>query len=146
MQTIRTHCAFHLGDNLIQLHFLRKVALANPDRQFVHYAQNQYNWQLRPVIEDVPNLMLDDYGYTLPSDSINSWRGDKQIWYQSPNRNDFVRFHIYEWFPHLCYRMEVENPIRQPKDMLFDYPAIRSPIADLVSFDVLVINSPPSIA
>src|SRR5258705_8913617 len=121
----RTHNAYHLGDNLVHLHFLRKVALDNPDRQFVHYAQNQYNWQLRDVIKDVPNIKLDDFGYTLPSDSINAWRGDKEFWYHHPDRNDFVKFHLEAWFPYLCERMQVENPMRTATDMLFDYPAIQ---------------------
>jgi hypothetical protein len=140
----RTHNAYHLGDNLVHLHFLRKVALANPGRHFVHYAQNQYNWQLRPLVEDIPNLKLDDFGYMLPSDSINAWRGANNFWYQSTIRNDFVEFHLKEWFPHLCERMGVENPMREPKDMLFDYPAIKDrQTVTAGTFDVLVINAPP---
>jgi hypothetical protein len=143
---IRTHNAYHLGDNLVHLHFLRKVALANPDRQFIHYAQNQYARQLRPVIADIPNIKLDDFGYMLPSDSINAWRGDRRFWYESPIRNDFVRFHFESWFPYLCDRMEVENPMHScPRDMLFDYPAIRHPINGSfpLPFDILVVNAPP---
>jgi len=140
--TIRTFNAYHLGDNLVHLHFLRKVALANPDRQFVHYAQNQYNWQLRPLVEGIPNLKLDDFGYMMPSDAINAWRGADNFWYQSAIRNDFVEFHLKEWFPRLCERMEVENPMREPKDMLFDYPAIKQ--SAHYTFDVLIVNAPPS--
>jgi len=172
MQTIRTHNAFHLGDNLVHLHFLRKVALANPDRQFIHAAGWQYRRQIEPVVVDIPNIKITeiehDTFYRYPFDgsrefhhaasqpnpdypknwdhnrSINSWRGANGFWYKSEIRNDFIEFHLKEWFPYLCERMEVENPMRDPSDMLFDYPAIKTPIHNLVPFDVLVINSPPA--
>ncbi len=145
----RTHNAYHIGDNLVHLHFLRKVALANPDRAFVHAAQWQYLRQLQDVVADVPNIELKDFNYTTPSDSINAWRGDKQFWYSHPDRLDFVKFHVEAWFPYLADRMNVENPIKCAKDMLFDYPAIeksiRFPLSSRpIEFDVLVINSAPS--
>jgi hypothetical protein len=132
----------------VHLNFLRKVALANPDRQFVHAAQWQYLKQLQDVIADVPNVELKDFNYTTPSDSINAWRGDKQFWYSHPDRNDFVKFHVEAWFPYLADRMDVENPIKCAKDMLFDYPEIRTAFAPAIpafypSCDVLVINNPP---
>src|SRR5215475_4918855 len=143
MRVIRTHNAYHLGDNLIHLHFLRKVALANPDTQFVHFAQWQYLRELRDLIQDVPNLSLSDFNYMLPSDSTNSWRGADGFWYSHPKRLDFVAFHLEAWFPRLCERMKVANPMREPKDMLFDYPAIQNPVPDAVPFDVLLIDAPP---
>ncbi len=144
----RTHNAYHLGDNLVHLNFLRKVALANPDRQFVHAAQWQYLRQFQDVVADVPNVELKDFNHTTPSDSINAWRGDKQFWYSHPDRNDFVKFHVEAWFPFLSDRMGVENPIKCAKDMLFDYPAIRTAFLPAIpSFippcDVLVINNAP---
>jgi hypothetical protein len=139
----RTHNGYHLGDNLVHLHFMRKVALANPDREFIHAAQWQYIRQLGDLTSDVPNLNLMEYGYLTPSDSINAWRGDKQFWYSHPDRNDFVKFHVEAWFPYLADRMNVENPIKCAKDMLFDYPAIKNDKTYVVPFDILVINSPP---
>ncbi len=141
----RTHNAFHLGDNLVHLNFLRKIALARPDREFVHYAQWQYIRQLSSVIEDIPNVELKPFDYHLPSDSINVWRGDKGFWYSHQHRNDFVKFHVEFWFPYLAAHMEVENPIRAAADMLFDYPAIMHGVNGQfrTDYDVLVINSPP---
>ncbi len=141
----RTHCAFHLGDNLIHLHFLRKVALAHPDREFIHAVQWQYEKQLQDVIKDVPNINLEHFGYMTPSDSIDSWRGANGFWYSHPDRNDFVKFHVEHWFPYLAERIGVENPVNTPKDMLFDYPAILQTLNGKFPnyCDVLVINSPP---
>jgi hypothetical protein len=144
----RTHNAYHLGDNLVHLNFLRKVAIANPDRQFVHAAQWQYLKQLQDVISDIPNVELKDFNYTTPSDSINAWRGDKQFWYSHPDRLDFVKFHVEAWFPFLADRMNVENPIKCAKDMLFDYTALAIVANPKVSkfvlpFDILFVNSQP---
>ncbi len=144
MNPTRTHNSFHLGDNLVHLHFLRKVALTNPDRQFIHAAQWQYLKQLQDVISDVHNLELTDFNYLTPSDSIDAWRGANQFWYSHPDRLDFVKFHVEAWFPYLADKMNVENPIKCQTDMLFDYPAIAaSPLLTHPSFDVLLINSAP---
>lgn len=145
---ICTHNAYHLGDNLVHLNFLRRIALANPDREFVHYSASQYRWQLKEIVEDVPNIKLADIDQFRgnPPGSINAWRGANGFWYQHPDRNDFVKFHVESWFPHLASRMGVENPVKSREQMLFDCPAIRKAETGShlpVPFDVLIINSPP---
>lgn len=142
---IRTHNGYHLGDNLVHLNFLRRVALAHPERQFIHYAQWHYIRQLRAVIEDVSNIELGTFDYRLPSDSINAWRGDKGFWYSHEHKNDFVKFHTEFWFPYLASMMNVDNPVQTPEDMLFDYPAILHGLNGKfpTGCDVLVVNSPP---
>lgn len=142
---VRTHNAYHLGDNLVHLNFLRRVALANPDRQFVHYAQWQHLIQLRDMIQDVPNITLAEFGHNLPADSINAWRGARKFWYEHPDRLDFVKFHVEAWFPLLADRMGVDNPVKAPDDMLFDYPGflIWKPGIKVKESDILVINSAP---
>jgi len=143
--TIRTHNAYHLGDNLIHLNFLRRIALNNSDRQFVHYCDWHLKRQLKDVVQDVPNIKLLELNYLLPNDSIDAWRGAHGHWYNHPNRNDFVGYHL-EWFESLSERMGVENTVKIPGDMLFDYPAIIESTLDgvfQVPFDVLVVNSAP---
>lgn len=141
----RTHNGYHLGDNLVHLNFLRKVAQSNPNRKFVHAVQWQYIPELRDLIRDVPNLGLTDINYLTPADSINAWRGANGFWYLHDDRNDFVKFHTKSWFPHLAARMNVENPVTKREDMLFDYPAIQQSLNGEfpIPFDVLVINSAP---
>jgi hypothetical protein len=149
MSVIRTHNAWHLGDHLIQLNFMRRAAQANPDHTFIHHAANQYLAQLRDVVEGVPNLKLEEFTPMTPPDSIDSWRGAVQSWHQGwhvhPDRNDFVKYHL-QWFAAMASRMKIENPIKEPKDMLFDYPNIPLspvPASFTGNFDVLVINSAP---
>ncbi len=143
--TTRTHNSYHLGDNLVHLNFLRRVALAHPDRKFVHYCQWQYIRQLSDVVRDVRNIELKPLDYMLPADSVNAWRGDQGFWYSHEHRNDFVKFHVEYWFPFLASMMNVENPVRTAADMLFDYPAILHGLNGQfrTDYEVLVINSPP---
>lgn len=160
---LRTHNAFHLGDNLVHLHFLRKAAIANPRKAFVHAAGYAYQHELRPLAEDVPNLKLTEldsdpvYGWKDwnqshiefgNSVSVNSWRGINNFWYDNPDRADFVKFHVEHWFPYLANELSIENPIKSGADMLFDYPAIKTcgerlPIQFRNRFDLLLINSAP---
>jgi hypothetical protein len=141
-QIIRTHNAYHLGDNLVHLNFLRRVAKNHPDVVFTHHAHWQYIPQLREVIVDVPNITLEEFNYLTPPHSIDSWRGANGFWYQHPNRNNFAEFH-FEWFTHLAKRMGVENPVTTREDMLFDYPALDDLDSQGQLFDTLIINSPP---
>lgn len=156
-EVIRTHNSYHLGDNMVHLNFLRRVALANPERKFIHAARWQYTSQLKDVVFYVSNIELvalenDTYYAWFDTDSprhkesINAWRGAGGDWYRHWNRNNFVAYHCNHWFPKLAGLMGVDNPVKRPEDMLFDYPAIKhAKIPDLLNYplDVLVINSPP---
>ncbi len=148
-EPIQTFNSFHLGDQLVHLNFLRRCALANPDRDFIHYAQWQYLRELKPLTADVPNLELKEFGYSMPVGAIDSWRGANRFWYEHPKRNDFVLFHL-EWFALLAKRMGIENPVTKSSDMLFNYPAMMNPVVEsngsLVpsAFDIMVINCPPN--
>ena len=139
---VYTFNAFHLGDNLVHLHFLRKAALQNPERSFLHFAQWQYLRQLRDVISDVPNVQLGEFSHMIPTFSIDAWRGAGGFWYSHPNRNDFVQFHL-EWFEILARKMDLENPIKNATQMLFDYPMLKATETDDLATEILVINSPP---
>lgn len=135
---IATFNAYHLGDNLVHLHFMRKLALAHPDKTFGHYANAQHGPQLRPILANVPNLELLE---TCPTTALNAWRGHEGFWHQHQQRSNFVLFHL-DWFDHLAKKMGLENPIRNAADMRFDYAALAAEQSGAI-FDVLVINSIP---
>lgn len=165
---IRTHNAYHLGDNLVHLHFLRKIArqlqLSGEPIMLVHACLSQYHHELRPLVEDTPNLKLCELdtdriyafknwnpSHVSLSDgevSVNAWRGVDDIWYNHKDRADFVKFHVEHWFPYLAQELGVKNPVKSAGDMLFDYPAIRScgeklPTQFRNRFDLLLVNSAP---
>lgn len=137
---IATFNAYHLGDNLIHLNFLRRCALAYPDREFAHYCAEQHRVQLLLVIADLPQIQLVS---ECPSEAINAWRGADNFWYSHENRNDFVWFHK-DWFWYLSKKMGLtDSPIQRAEDMLFDYPALAPSGAPTAAFDYLIINSFP---
>ncbi len=151
MQTHYTHNDFHLGDNLVFLNYLRRLALANPGHGFVHAAHECHLAALAPVVQDVPNVALIRYE-DRDAASIDVWKNagagtpNGGFWETHELKTDFAWFHV-AWFTHLSRRMGLECPIRKPQDLLFDYPALlQGPglaNAAAITFDFLVINSRP---
>jgi hypothetical protein len=140
---IVTFNAFHLGDNLVHLHFMRACAKAYPSKEFAHYANPQHTPQLQPLVSDISNLKLLD---TCPENAINAWRGADDFWYLHSERNDFTRFHC-DWFAHLARKMGLDNPVCEAEEMQFDYPALApapgTGHSEHSVFDYLLINSIP---
>ena len=140
--THHTFNAFHLGDNLLHLHFLRKLALAYPDEEFVHAAQEGQLWQLRDVVADIESIRLVPIREK-HSDSLNAWRGVDNWFYHHRERNNFVRVHL-DWFALLAERMGFVSPIKCAADLVFDYPALKAPAGTTFDNDtVLFVNSRP---
>lgn len=58
MREIKTFCDYHLGDNLIHLNFFRRLAVANPNSNFIHAAPAEQVWQLKKVVSDLGNCRV----------------------------------------------------------------------------------------
>ena len=127
-----------MGDNIIQLNFLRRACQLNPDVQFIHYYNPYFcnGCELNPFIEGLEHRITISSSPP-PPHSIDSWRGP--LWYSHPDRLDFAKFHLY-WFNHLSSIMQIANPIQSVDDLLIDYPLLYA--EDIPNFDVVVINSP----
>lgn len=138
---VATFNALHLGDNLVHLHFMRALARTYPDIQFTHGAPDQHLAQLAPLAWDLGNLELTSIAHT-PQGALNAWRGAEGHWYSHPHRHDFAAYHL-DWFSVLSGRMGLISPIRQPSDLLFDYPALDAGPIDGGPDHVLIVNSPP---
>ncbi len=136
-----TYCDFQIGDSLIHLHFLRKLAKMYPERRFFHGVNTAHFPQMREVIEDLPQIQLTNCA-DRPADSHLIWKNWNGFWQHHKLRNDYAGFHL-DWFKSLSARMGVENPFKTPEDLAFDYPALLKPTPLSAPFDVLFINSPP---
>jgi hypothetical protein len=141
MKTISTYNAFHLGDNLVHLNFLRRCAQKYPEIAFTHTSRGEHFAQLQPLVADLPNLTL--YPDATPHDAIDAWRGAEGHWYAHPLRNNFLAYHL-DWFRHLAAQMGLESPITCAADMLFDYPAVGPSLVDAPFYDLLIVNSQPN--
>jgi hypothetical protein len=135
---IETFNDWHLGDNLVHLNFLRRVAKLMPDEQFVHAARGNYLPQLAELVDDVPNVSLVEMSQR-SANSIDSWKNRHGNFYNHPKRLDWVAYHL-EFFQGLAADLGVTNPIASGEDLLFDYPRLKS---NCFEFDYLVVNSTP---
>ena len=135
---IHTYNEYHLGDNLVHLNYLRRACRENPDLEVVHHCNPAHVGQLMPLTEGVAIQLADLY---VPPGAINAWIGTDNFYYEHPQRNDWVNFHL-AWFDRLSSVMEISNPMACREDFLFDYPALHCVFAD--PFDYLIINSPPN--
>ena len=137
---IETHNEWHLGDNLIHLNFLRRVAKEMPDEKFVHAARGNYLPQLQEIVNDIPGIELIELSQK-SSKSVDTWKNRRGDFYTHPLRNDWVKYHL-GFFNDLANDLQVINPIRVPDDLLFDYPAISA--GRCGEFDILMVNSQPN--
>ena len=137
---IHTHNGLRLGDNLIQLNFLRRLSLANPELEITHYYNPGYFKveELDPLRTE--RILLRPISEA-PAESIDSWRNAGGHWERHPDKLNFAQFHL-DWFAELSSRMGVKNPITTVDDLLFDYPSLDSFISMAPDFDAVVINSP----
>ena len=137
---IHTHNGLRLGDNLVQLNFLRRLSLANPELEITHYYNSGYC-----KVEELDPLRTERIFIRpiseAPAESIDSWRNAGGHWERHPNKLNFAQFHL-DWFAELSSRMAVKNPITTLSNLLFDYPALDSFISMTPDFDAVVINSP----
>ena len=144
-RVISTYNAYHLGDNLLALHYLRAQAKAHPELHFAHAAAETYLPQLAPLTVDLPNLSLHPLATSVPNwirDALNTWLGADGWFYGQPDRHDFVAVYLRH-FARLSAALGLPSPFTTARDLLFDYPALEMPPADGGVARLLVVNSPP---
>ena len=119
-----TYNQFHLGDNLIHLHFLRHLALKYPGHRFTHALKETAIPLLADCVEDVENvslIRLEDMQLHPNARWINSWKNagcemgpDRSFvpgfWDTHPLRNDFSGFYL-ELFGILSRQMGLETAV-----------------------------------
>lgn len=140
--THHTHCDFHLGDNLVHLHFLRGLAKRYREHRFIHAVHACHIAQLNEVVDDLPNLHLCPLE-TTSTGSMDVWKNAGGCWENHALRNDYSGFYL-EFFKYLASRMGLSSPFANREDLLFDYPKIQETVEILrPHWDFLVINSQP---
>jgi ADP-heptose:LPS heptosyltransferase len=131
---------YHLGDNIIHINYLRKVALANPHRKFIHACRKEYIPQIAELAEDAKNISiisLDDK----PANAISSWKNTGGFMDRHPLKTKWGQLYV-SWFVALSHQLQVKNPCARIDDLLNDSPAILKPTKMSQPWDVLIINSP----
>jgi hypothetical protein len=147
-RVIATFNAYHLGDNLLTLHYLRALAKSYPEIHFVHHSRAEYLTQLAPLTADLPNLSLSALSL-LPSchsyGPLDTWLGAAGWFYSQPDKHDFVAIY-HRHFANLSRALGLACPFAgaAPRDLLFDYPALAPATTAYTGMrGILVINSAP---
>lgn len=142
-RVISTFNAYHLGDQLFTLHYLRAQAKAHPAIHFSHAAPETYLPQLAPLTADLPNLSLSAAESAIFRAPLNTWLGADGWFYSQPDRHDFVAIYLRH-FARLSHALGLPAPFTTARDLLFDYPALAPATAAYTGLrGVLVVNSTP---
>jgi hypothetical protein len=145
-RVIATYNAYHLGDQLFTLHYLRAQAKAHPEITFIHGTHATYLAQLAPLTADLANLTVCEMGPSLRAvgvTPVDTWLGYSGWFYNQPDRHDFVAIYLRH-FANLSRTLGLACPFTTARDLLFDYPAL-APHTDRYTGlrGILVINSAP---
>lgn len=144
--TIFTKNDFHLGDNLVFLHLLRAIAKTDPARIFVHFCHECHRGQLREVVRDIPNIVLEPmtsaiFAQHIPG-AINTWKNHEDTWVNSPLRWDWSAYTLWHHGV-IARQMGYESPFTCREQLLFDYPKLQEGPWTNYGYDFLILNSEP---
>lgn len=124
-RTIYSENRFNLGDQLIFLHLLRALAKQHVSQLFVHFCGAHHHAQLREVVSDLPNILLESFESPLwaqrHKDAINVWKNAEDAWVNSPLRYDWSAYTLWHHGV-VARRMGFENPFSCREHLLFDAP------------------------
>ena len=141
----QTFNEWHLGDNLVHLNFLRRLAVEHPDCQFVHACRAEHHEQLKPLVWPLANVRIVPLQGRDPH-SVDAWK-NHGAWSRRggfvdhhPLQLDWVEFHKV-FFADLARRMGLSTPIHATEDFLFEYPALKEETRLPGRWDVLVCNN-----
>lgn len=142
--TLFAYNKFHLGDCLQSLHLLRVFAKQVRSRAIVFFTNGCNLPQLKEVVEDLPNILLEPFESPLwrdhEHDAVDMWKNAEGFWEASPYRwnwSDFMLSH-HAW---TAGRMGQHSPFTCREHLLFDYPALEKYHHQEVDF--LIINGEP---
>jgi hypothetical protein len=139
--SIKTFMQWHLGDNLIHLHFLRKLSEKYPELEFQHALNPAYIGQCAEVTEDNSKIILTPLLPGQNPEGLDGWKGAGGFFFSHEKKYQFGALYL-DLFAKLSKDMGLSTPFKTTSDLLFDYPAIvkKQPAG---RYDVLLINSKP---
>lgn len=146
MKELHFYNEYHLGDQLMHIHFMNKFLKKNPDYKIYNYMNHGYieesNLHRHPDIKDqIINLDLKK----ITAGSENSWinrerKHDK--WIAGAGRDGFQDFDIFyaDFYNYLFDKIGIKNVDFTKEDAMIDHPEIMEGKENR-HFDFLIINS-----
>jgi hypothetical protein len=137
---IYTHIIYNIGDNIIHLNYLKKLAKLNQGILFLHFLKSEY-------INQISEYIIEDNIRLLPLEirpiwSINSWKNDKKYWSKHPNKYKFEDFYL-EYFDRISKKLGLKNPITNKEDLIIDAERMVSKNKKYQNYDYFIVNSEP---
>jgi len=124
-KVVDTYCQWHLGDNLILIHFLRKMSERYPDVEFRHALNPEYLRQCNEVVQDLSAIRLSSLPDTrFSSQPIDGWKGADGFYFEHPKNKEYGAVFV-DFFAKIARKMGLESPIQNTEMLLFDYPALK---------------------
>lgn len=127
MSAVVTYNRFHLGDCLISLHLLRALAKQSVGRAFIFFTNACNIPQLKEVVQDLPNILLEPFESELwrdhERDAVDMWKNAEGFWEASRYRWEWSSF-VLEHHAWTARRMGLHSPFACREHLLFDYPAL----------------------
>ena len=134
---------YHLGDCVLQTHFLRKVCEAYPDLRFICYIQPAYFKEIQAQIGTFQDRILLEPLPKKPSDAINGWAGSVRLQGGKRGRVFLINERHQAFFNIVSERMGVQNPIDSKCGTVIDNEKILEKTDPDLECDMLIVNSQP---
>lgn len=118
---------YHYGDCLQSLHLLRVFAKQVRSRPIVFFTNGHQISQLKEVVEDLPNILIEPFESSLwrdhERDAVDMWKNAEGFWEASRYRWDWSSF-MLEHHAWTARRMGQHSPFTCREHLLLDYPAL----------------------
>lgn len=115
----------NLGDNLLQLNFMRKACLANRQLEIDYYCKTDYHESLAPFIDSEWSNQIRLHPWEQrPASAIDTWIAGNLLpgfYWNHPKRRIYNEFY-YEWFKHLAAHMGISQVVKTHYEVALSHP------------------------
>lgn len=146
MKELHFYNQYHLGDQLMHIHFMNKLLSKNQDFKIYNYMSDAYikeaDLHRHPdFINKITNLSLKER----KDGAENSWINRDRFhdkWIAGAGTHGFVDFDIFysDFYNYLFDQIGIDGMSFTPEDSIIDHPAIMNG-SENKHFDFLIINS-----
>lgn len=130
----------NLGDNLLQLNFMRRACRKDRSLTFDYFCKSEYHTALSDFINNQILLLPLEVA---PPDTLDTWIAAPchgGFYHRHPLQREYPQFYL-AFFTMLARRLGIDNPIRTVGDVMLQASCFES-WPDRSFVDVLVIDCP----
>ena len=134
----------NLGDNVLQLNFMRRACLENRWLAFDYYCKLEYHPALLDFVDSEwsDQIWLHSLNIVLV-DILDTWIAAPchgGFYHRHPLNRDYPRFYV-DFFNMLARKLGFTSPVKDPQDVLLHHPCFATG-SDRAFVDILVLDCP----